>query len=747
MADTEIKTVLTVDTGDSYRSIGQLREEISSLRKSLNDVNATEEQNRQTVDQLRASQAELRDAMYATSKSTEQLIADSQAQDKSYNQLVKTLSDLKSRWRETTNETERANLGDRINVVNGRLKELDASTGNFQRNVGDYTGSIINAFSMSSKGAASMVAPLKNVNGVMKLLSTNPMIAIFGLLVPIIQAIIKALKSSEENMKSLSGAMGLLGSVGDLITKMLQGLGKILGNIADAFVRLADKLNLVNEAARERMALTRAQIELDEYSRDLIVKNADTELRIAQLRQQAADKINNTATERIALLEEVARLSLEVSQSNVEQAKREYDIIKRRNALTQSSTEEKRAEAEAYAKMVKAETDYFNKTKEITAQISEARNKEIADAKAAANERVKIREEEIKRLEALAKAEQDQRMKNLELQIALVEQGSTEEMNLQLHKMQRLHDLEVNQAKLTIQNRELLNETLLLLEQNLQQDILTYQVEFAEKAFEAEEKAYNERVALQRERAEEAYNEEMLRRENDVASLEEGSMQRLEAELMLRKIELDTLHQLEDESNEQFRARQIAADKAYADARASIYQSQLQMMQTYAGALSGLMGSIADAIESGSENDKKSAQRAKNIRIASTTIDTISGAAGAYMQAAKSLPPPLGIILGAANAATVLASGIAQVNKIKSTQINDSAGSGSSSNVASMGNAAPALIIPPTIEQDVPTTTVVRGATEEQQLNRIADRRVYILSSDLEANSKRVDVVKSETTF
>ena len=53
----------------------------------------------------------------------------------------------------------------------------------------------------------------------------------------------------------------------------------------------------------------------------------------------------------------------------------------------------------------------------------------------------------------------------------------------------------------------------------------------------------------------------------------------------------------------------------------------------------------------------------------------------------------------------------------------------------------------PTIEQAVPQTALVTSATDEEKLNQIGDQRVYILSSDLEANGKRVAVQESESSF
>ena len=199
---------------------------------------------------------------------------------------------------------------------------------------------------------------------------------------------------------------------------------------------------------------------------------------------------------------------------------------------------------------------------------------------------------------------------------------------------------------------------------------------------------------------------------------------------------------MEGESNEQFRARQIAADKKYKDAKDAILMAQVASMQKYAGAVSGIMGGIADLLESGTEDDLRAAERAKNIRVASATIDTISGAVGAFMQAVKSVPAPYGAILGALEAATVTATGMAQIQKIRATKITTS-GSGNSS----VGNVVSSSVAAPTIEQAVPQTALVTSATDEEKLNQIGDQRVYILSSDLEANGKRVAVQESESSF
>lgn len=162
-------------------------------------------------------------------------------------------------------------------------------------------------------------------------------------------------------------------------------------------------------------------------------------------------------------------------------------------------------------------------------------------------------------------------------------------------------------------------------------------------------------------------------------------------------------------------------------------------MQT-AQATSSILGSIADTIEALTEDEKESAKKTKGIRIASTTIDTITGATGAYMQAAASIPPPAGIIVGAANAASVLATGMANIAKMKSTPV-DTATSPSISTPSASVSA-------PNIPTQLDSVRNVTTASEEERLNKMAQsQKVYILQSDIEAAGVASKVQVTESTF
>lgn len=161
------------------------------------------------------------------------------------------------------------------------------------------------------------------------------------------------------------------------------------------------------------------------------------------------------------------------------------------------------------------------------------------------------------------------------------------------------------------------------------------------------------------------------------------------------------------------------------------------LKQSVAG-MSGIMGSLADMIESGTEVTEKEARRAKNLRIASATIDMYQGATTAY-STAQSLGVPMGPIVGAINAAAVVATGLANIAKIKSQNVSASA--------SASGTAVP-TVSAPAITPQVSQVRTITSASEEDRLNQMAsDQRVYILNSDLEAAANSRRVLATETSF
>lgn len=846
MAETKPVVALEIKTGDAIKNVQDLKNNIAILKSQLNDTKATFEDNARTAEQLRENQNALKDAMYSTTKTADELIESSKKEGQSYNDLVHTMAELKMAWRATTDEQERAKLGSRIDAINTQLKDMDATVGNYSRNVGNYTNSILDAFKQMPGVAGKVANGVKNVNGVMTALSANPVMTTISLLSNLLNKVTEGLKSSEENTKAVSDAMAIFSVVGDGVTKVINVLGAALGKVAGFFADILEKLGYVNEAMEFKKEIAQDELALAKETRENTMQNADAELEISKIKAEAADKLNNSAEERLKKLEEASELEKQIAERNKKQAEDEYNLIVKKNSVTDSSTEDLKKEAEAYAKMVKAQTDYFNKTKELTAQINDAHKQIQADAKAAADAAKAAADARLNATKALIDAE-----------LGIVEVGSEEELELQKQKVLKQLEIDKSATNKNVKDRETRLKTIEALETKAQMQIealdkahnqtrIAQQIQYESNLLEVmskgtadyyetlidqkqlisdsiekldtetqaqyearviaankellnAQKQYDdwkvnqEHIAMENRMAayadgskeylkaamelkayeldhlqqmQDESDEEFLARkiqaqnalkdaitafdqwladdehlamENRMNALNENSLEYLDAAVELKKYELDTLHQLEGESEEQFRSRQLAADKAYRDAKINLFKYQVSQMQNYTNAVSSLMDSLAGVMEEGTENDKAAAERAKSLKIASATIDTISGAIAAFM-GCQELPQPYGAIIGAIQAATVTATGMSEISKLRNTKISTNGSSGSVS--------APAITKAPTISQNIPQTSLLTSASDEAKLNEMFnDQKVYILQSDLEASGKQVEIQQGESSF
>ena len=179
--------------------------------------------------------------------------------------------------------------------------------------------------------------------------------------------------------------------------------------------------------------------------------------------------------------------------------------------------------------------------------------------------------------------------------------------------------------------------------------------------------------------------------------------------------------------------------QAMAEAAEAAAERKKAAMEAYVSGVSNLMTTVADALESGDNASEASVKAAKNLRIAAATIDMISGAVTAF-SVAQSLGPIAGPIVGAINAAAVVAAGLANIAKIKSTNV-------SKKSTPTTSTPTQATVDAPSLETATPTT-VTTGASTERALNAAAQpQKVYILQSDIEAAGETAQVQVAESSF
>ena len=811
------EVLLKVNTAESVKSIGDLKNNIAELKKQLTgwtemvEVDGVKvkktfegltigtDEYKRAVRELENNQAALRNAMHGTAASFSEVINAAQAADislknngkivnedtYSYNQLVRTLADLKEQWRSTTNAAERLRLGEKINAVNDKLKEMDKSVGVFGRNVGNYIGAVDHltaGLQNMGRGAAGLAGPLRNATLGFKTLSATPAVAILGVLASVLQKVIDAMKTSEKATNGLTQALAPFQAIGDAITKMLQGMANAIVGVVGWFGKLTTAILGNNKAAEERLRIAKEQDALDKAQRETLIANAEAERDIAELRAKATDREKYSARERLAMLEEAGRLEAEIAERAKTDAENRWKIIRDQNKLTESSKEDLEKEAQAYADMVKAQTNYYQQVRTINAGIIRARREEAREAREAA-----------KAVKDAATAKISAEKEYLQQLLSIVKQGSETEFKVQNTIAKKEYELQVANARQKITDKKELNRTLEMLEQAFQIQLAKNREEYNEKqrqealrelanfrdgfdkntaAYMEAEIAYLEEAAAtlqqkvgesdqaflaRRIEANEALKQarldyqdwereqEELEMENRLTLTQENQYLEMENEVAFNEWKLAKVReygQLEGETEAEFRARDLAAERAYNDSKKKLADARRQIFQTYAGAVSSLLGGIADLYEADTKNSKQSAERAKNIKAAMGIIDTISGAISAYRSGVDSgIPAPYNMILGAVQAAAVTATGLANVAKIKATPISDSSsGSGSAS-----APVVPAAVEAPTAAPQVQNVRTLTGVQEEERLNE--PQRVYILSSDLEADRNARQAQVAETTF
>ena len=279
-----------------------------------------------------------------------------------------------------------------------------------------------------------------------------------------------------------------------------------------------------------------------------------------------------------------------------------------------------------------------------------------------------------------------------------------------------------------------------LTEEQKQQRLTEISEEYEQLRFEAQQRYAQQRIDLMRE---------------TLAAIEavegEGSTNALSMQQQIADAEIELLVDANNRKKalyESDAAKQEAAEKQ----KQKNTKATARIMQQSLSGIANLLGTLGDVYEQEGETSKKAAKTSKALKIAEATINTINGGIAAYM-AIQSSSGTFGTILGAIQMATVLATGYANIAKIKAVNVDNPSESGGSS--SSIG----ASVNPPAVIQQVPVTTTVTGAAEEALLNQMATaqnatanntasaQRVYVVYSDIAQAGRRVAVQTSESTF
>lgn len=271
-----------------------------------------------------------------------------------------------------------------IKAQSDAVKGLEAAMGDNRRNVGNYADAILDASGKMGgfgKATQGIIQPIKGATLGLKAMAATPVIAILNVLITIIVKLADKFKENGAAMESLTRTFGLFQGVGVIVNKIIDGIAKGVVWLSDKLYELADRFGLVSAEMKESQRISKEELDIQKAQVELTRKQADRELQIAELRAKSAQKNKYTAQERLEFIKQAADIEKARAKDEEDLARRRYELQVAKNAQSESSVEDLQQEATLYAEMVRKQTDYNNKVRELNAQMVEAENQIKAEAK------------------------------------------------------------------------------------------------------------------------------------------------------------------------------------------------------------------------------------------------------------------------------------------------------------------------------------------------------------------------------
>lgn len=639
------ETTLRINTDSSVDSLKKLREQAKQYRQDMEGAEIGSEKFTEAQRKLSEVSDQVKNVLMLGTKEIDDT-------NKSYDSLVRTMSQLTKAWRATGDEAERARLGEQILEINTQLKTLDASRGNFQRNVGNYSS----AFDGMNSSMGEVIKKFPSLNSGVE--------SFIGGLSESLPRLIESISTLKEGVQEAveSGAKGV--TVGGQIIKSLFSMNTVLLIVMSALQLIIANWDKISKLWRDTTPQEKAEEAIEAMNKAIErQQNLLREQNIEALRQYTAE-LRNVGGDA-----DKAREALE-----------RYNQALKDNALAQAEANKATA-SNRYNELKKQEADITERIKDLEETLRKYGGGR--DSASYANE---INESK-------------QTLKEI--------QGLIAEAKVELDKY--------TESAVKAENDIV----------KAQVDIDIKRAEDAKKRREEEAQAYVDLWVKTFEQVEEDIAKTM-EEDNFRKSLHDATNERIDAVIAEEIAEFDALVKIEEEVTKHEKAeaekrKKIAKDEA----KAKIAQAKAERDQRIS-ILSDLTGNMASIFE-------ENTIAYKSFAMAEAIINT-------YQAATKSIAE-LGMPWGAVAAASALAAGFALVKNIMSVDT-------SGKTTPNINGDVGAVVSAPAVVQEVPITRTITDTSVEDRLNaKLADQRVILVYSDVEAFGKQVEIQRSESSF
>ena len=732
-------------------TLKDLREEVKRLQKELDKCAIGSEEFNETLEQLTQTQDALRKATKSNSKEIE-------AAEGSYDFLAKKMSELKKVWKATADEMEKSKLGEEISNINTQLKEMDASLGNYQRNVGNY-GAAFEGVTMKIDGnTASFERNIEVTRGALDsfdLLEGG--LRAIGIESGIVEKVmskvdgamkftngLKAVKETAAGLKSLS-----------LATKATavetEGLAAAQGANAAATNTATVATNGFKKAliATGIGAVIVAIGTLIAYWDDLtdLIKGSGDEAEIA------AKKVANL----ISVLDKMDKdieLSIRIDEAN---GATEEEILKKRTESIQQQLkmvqdamdEETDFTSEHYKTLIEKQNELYDALKKNTddwtvyetKKKKEAQEQQIKDA----DEFNKRRKEQITELEKFKEQLYQNSLNSEDKELRQRELTYQNDANKLKEWLNKKYISQEEYNALSIQLDDQYNKDRIEIRKKYGEPILeSIDLEIGKKGELIDADAYLRKNREENEEANKLELENLTKKIEALDNLTNATDAVGVAMQTLSELDVDGLSSQWSEAFYRVgdtiqKVKEGIIDLNNNTGKAGDkWKVYGNMAVAGLGAASSMMNALAEQQD---ETSEEGFEKQKKLQIASATISMLQGMLGAFSQSMAAFAFPMGPIIGAAMSALVAATGIMQINQIKKQRFDG----GESGTVASTPSASPSITAVKAMGGPaVNPVTNIQGASTE---GTVQDSRVWVSETDITDTQKKVRTVESESTY
>lgn len=751
--DNEQKILMTVDTGNSVKTIADLKDQIKELKKALDQEAVGSEAAKKASDDLTNAQNLLKQAV----KGSTDVMNIAKG---SYYDLNKQCEKLKVTYKSMADGIEKNKIAEKIAKLQDELKKQDAAIGDFKRNVGDYANSFTSALSSMGLGTTTLSKGLgiatnasNSFKGALDALKAHPIILVIAALVLVIKKLVDAFKNNEEAVNKLKVAMGpfqglvdaISTAVGKLVDLIANGLVKAFSAAASAaqsFIgwlqKMAEKLGMddlanslqqINDKMEAGAEIAKQDVALQQKARDVRKQNAEAQRDIAKLETEFRKAAGDTVKQK-EIAAEIEKKRQGILQRNYDLAKAEYELEKKKGDQAPNSTADNERLLAAEEKMLAAEAELYKVSRE-QAKVWKAEATELKANSKELEINAQKRQDLISELNIWAEEQSEiltRINKEYEKNLALLNDNDFDAIDKLTKRWQaaiKKAQEEITRKQVELDLFKVGDNSSAVTEENVRFNLY---------------KAENERI-----------EEEALNHQHNLLDIQiQGLEERREAlnELindteMFNKLSIEQQNKYKDEyENVVQQIKLIDSERTLNETeqirlREKQRRREVKMMFAIANGIADIFQSIADSMD---ESNKKQFEAAKAFNIAGATIQMLTGIATALAGAFTTKSGPWDIALAAVQAASIAASGGATIAQIARQQYNDG-GSGASAASTAINASSGAINA---INAPVQYTSAVEGAAITDE---ITNQKVIVVESDISDTINKVRVEESENRF